>query len=146
VVCVASGGALFRWQEADGDRAEALKTWRAQGGESLRPLLPGCASELLLPQSYHAGCREADHLSRPYSLRASAAFLSTTLNVAPAELRCVVAPYHDLRLEEFRIGFMTKGSSELVHGAVWPCSMAKTRAARRPARSRQCCARSGWAR
>ncbi len=120
VVCVASGSALFRWQEEDGDRAEALKAWRAQGGEALRPLLPGCASELLLPQSYHAAAREADHLSRPYSLRASVAFLSTSLNIAPAELRCVVAPYHDLRLEEFRIGFMAKGSGELVHGAVWP--------------------------
>ncbi len=120
VVCVTSGSALFRWQEDDGDRAEALKAWSTQGGEALRPLLPGCASELLLPQSYHAGCRDADHLSRPYSLRASVAFLSTSLNIAPAELRCVVAPYHDLRLEEFRIGFMVKGSSELVHGAVWP--------------------------
>ncbi len=120
VACVASGGALFRWQEEGGDRDEALKAWRVQGGEALRPLLPGCAAELLLPQPYHAGAREADHLSRPYSLRASVAFPSTTLNVAPAELRCVVAPYHDLRLEEFRIGFMQKGGSELVHGAVWP--------------------------
>lgn len=120
VVCGPSGGALFRWQEDQGQRAEVHKVWSAQGGEALRPLLPGCASEMLLPQSYHAGCRDADHYSRPYSLRASVAFLSTTLNVTPAELRCVIASYHDQRLEEFRIGFTLRDSGELVHGAVWP--------------------------
>ena len=120
VVAVAHGTALFRWQEEDGERGEALKQWRSQGSETLRPLLPGCASELLMPQPYHAGCREADLSSRPYSLRASVAFLSTTLNLAPAELRCVVAPYYDKRLEEYRIGFMAKDSADLVHGAVWP--------------------------
>jgi len=120
VVCGASGAPLFRWQEENGDRAQVLKVWSAQGGETLRPLLPGCASELLLPQSYHAGCRDADHFSRPYSLRASVAFLSTTLNITPSQLRCVVASYHEQQLEEFRIGFILRESGELVHGAVWP--------------------------
>ncbi len=120
VVATSQGAPLFRWQEEKGERAEVLKVWAAQGGETLRPLLPGCASELLLPQSYHAGCRDADHFSRPYSLRASVAFLSTTLNIAPAQLRCVVASYHEQRLEEFRIGFILRESGELVHGAVWP--------------------------
>jgi len=126
VVTAPRGAAMFRWQEADGDRAAALKAWRSQGGETLRPLFPGCASELLLPQSYHAGAREADLSSRPYSLRASVAFLSTTLNIAPAELRCVVAPYYDHQLEEFRIGFLLKSSADsaesaaLIYGAVWP--------------------------
>ena len=114
------GAALFRWQEDDGDRVEAFKQWRSQGSETLRPLLPGCASELLLPQAYHAGCRDADRLSRPYSLRASAAFLSTTLNLTPAGLRAVVAPFYDQRLEEYRIGFTLKNSNEVVHGVVWP--------------------------
>ena len=120
VACSPAAGPLFRWQEDDGDRAQVQKLWSAQGGEALRPLFPGCASELLLPQSYHAGCRDADHASRPYSLRASTAFLSTTLNIAPAQLRCVVASYHDQRLEEFRVGFLLAESGELVHGAVWP--------------------------
>lgn len=120
VLAAPRGGALFRWQEEDGERTVALQEWRAQGGEALRPLLPGCASELLLPQSYHAGCRESDHLSRPYSLRASVAFLCTTLNLTPTALRTVIAPYYDRQLEEFRIGFLLKASGEMVHGAVWP--------------------------
>ncbi len=120
VAVVPRGAALFRWQEEDGDRNEALKQWRNQGGEVLRPLLPGCASELLLPQAYHAGCRNADRLSRPYSLRASVAYLSTTLNLTPAALRAVVAPFYDQNLEEYRIGFTLKGSNEVIHGVVWP--------------------------
>ncbi|MFA6314657.1 MAG: DUF2863 family protein [Sterolibacterium sp.] len=120
VATVPHGAALFRWQEDDGNRAEALNQWRAQGGESLRPLLPGCATELLLPQPYHAGCRDADRLSRPYSLRASVAYLSTTLNLTPAGLRAVIAPFYDQRLEEYRIGFTQKDSNEVIHGVVWP--------------------------
>ncbi|MCX7172927.1 MAG: DUF2863 family protein [Proteobacteria bacterium] len=120
VAAVPHGAAVFRWQEEDGNRVEALKQWRSQGGEALRPLLPGCASELLLPQPYHAGCRDADRLSRPYSLRASVAYLSTTLNLTPAGLRAVIAPFYDQRLEEYRIGFTLKESNEVIHGVVWP--------------------------
>jgi len=120
VAAAPHGAALFRWQEVDGNRVEALKQWRSQGGEALRPLLPGCASELLLPQPYHAGCRDADRLSRPYSLRASVAYLSTTLNLTPAGLRAVVAPFYDQQLEEYRIGFTLKSANEVIHGVVWP--------------------------
>lgn len=119
-VAAPRGAALFRWQETDGSRAEALKQWRSQGGEALRPLLPACAVELLLPQPYHAAAREADRGSRPYSLRAAVAFLQTTLNAAATDLRAVLAPYYDRQLEEYRIGFALKESTDVVHGVVWP--------------------------
>jgi hypothetical protein len=112
--------ALFRWQEDDGNRDDALAQWRTQGGEALRPLFTGCAYELLLPQPFHAGCREADRQARPYSLSASAAFLATTLNIPPAKLRAVVAPFFDHRLEEYRIGFTQLGDDQVIHGVVWP--------------------------
>jgi Protein of unknown function (DUF2863) len=119
-VAAPRGAAMFRWQETDGSRAEALKQWRSQGGEALRPLLPACAVELLLPQPYHAAARDADRASRPYSLRAAVAFLQTTLNVATNELRAVSAPYYDRRLEEYRIGFTLHDSPDVIHGVVWP--------------------------
>lgn len=119
-VAAPRGAALFRWQEEDGSRNEALKQWRLQGGDALRPLLPACALELLLPQPYHAAAREADRASRPYSLRAAVAFLQTTLNVAAADLRAVVAPYYDRQLEEYRIGFTLRNAGDVVHGVVWP--------------------------
>jgi hypothetical protein len=114
------GTALFRWQEEDGTRTEALKQWQLQGSESLRPLLPACAFELLLPQAYHAAAREADRASRPYSLRAAVAFLQTTLNLAVTDLRAIVAPFVDRQVEEFRIGFTTRESADVMHGVVWP--------------------------
>jgi hypothetical protein len=119
-ICVPAGGPLFRWQEEDGSRTEATKQWRAQGGEALRPLLPACAIEPLLPQAFHAAVREADRASRPYSLRAAVAFLQTTLNISAGNLRAVVAPYYDRQLEEFRIGFTLGDAIEVIHGVVWP--------------------------
>jgi hypothetical protein len=131
-VATASGMPLFRWQEEDGTRAEAIKQWRLQGGDALRPLLPACAVELLLPQPYHAAAREADRASRPYSLRAAVAFLQTTLNVPVTELRAVVAPFYDRQLEEYRIGFTLGQSSEVVHGVVWPLLEAEDESAEAP--------------
>ena len=119
-VAAPRGGAVFRWQEEDGSRAEAIKQWRVQGGDAVRPLLPACAIEMLLPQPYHAAAREADRASRPYSLRAAVAFLQTTLNVAASELRAVVAPFYDRQIEEYRIGFTLKQNPDVVHGVVWP--------------------------
>ncbi len=132
-VAAPRGSALFRWQEDDGSRSEVLKQWRIQGGEALRPLLPACAVELLLPQPYHAAAREADRASRPYSLRAAVAFLQTTLNVAAGDLRAIMAPYHDRQLEEFRIGFTLQDSPDVVHGVVWPLLEAEDESAETPA-------------
>lgn len=132
-VAAARGAPLFRWQEKDGSRSEALKQWRSQGGEALRPLLPACAVELLLPQPYHAAAREADRASRPYSLRAAVAFLQTTLNLAAGELRAVLAPYYDRQLEEYRIGFTLRDSTEVVHGVVWPLLESEDESAETPA-------------
>lgn len=132
VVCAPAGAPLFRWQEEDGSRTEALKQWRLQGGEALRPLLPACALEPLLPQSFHAAVREADRASRPYSLRSAVAFLQTTLNISAASLRAVVAPYYDRQLEEFRIGFTLGEAAEVVHGVVWPLLENEDEAAEMP--------------
>jgi hypothetical protein len=114
------GAAIFRWQEKDGSREHSALQWRTQGGACLTPLLAGCATELVLPDAYFAACRQADRLSRGYSIRASVAFLSTTLDLPPDGLRAVIAPFFDRQLEEYRIGFTTLGANEVVHGVVWP--------------------------
>lgn len=119
-VAVPRGGALFRWQEEDGQRNSALTQWRAQGGACLAPLLPGCAIELVLPEAYFAASRAADKDSRPYSVRASVAYLGTVLETPAANLRAVLAPFWDRQLEEFRIGFGIRGQDGVVHGVVWP--------------------------
>ncbi|MDR2925919.1 MAG: DUF2863 family protein [Azoarcus sp.] len=117
---VPRGHAVFRWQESDGNRAEALAQWRAQGGVCLNPLLPGCALELVLPESYFAACRTVDKISRAYSVRASVAFLVTSLDVPVINLRAIIAPFWDEQIEEYRIGFTLPNSDNVVHGVVWP--------------------------
>ncbi|HHW65350.1 MAG TPA: DUF2863 family protein, partial [Rhodocyclaceae bacterium] len=108
-VAVPRGTPLFRWQEPDSSRDAALEQWRAQGGACLTPLLPGCAVDLVLPESYFAASRAADKDSRPYSVRASVAYLGTTLETPAANLRAVIAPFWENNLEEYRIGFTVRG-------------------------------------
>ncbi len=114
------GAALFRWQEIDGNRDPAQRSWALQGGEALRPLFPACAIEALPPLAFFAACREADRQSRAYALKASTAFLGTQLNLAPSDLRAVIGAFHDQRLEEYRIGFTRAGTVDVIHGVIWP--------------------------
>ncbi len=119
-VAVPRGAPLFRWNEKDGSREAALKEWIKQGSPNLEPLLTGCAYQPLLADAYHAACRNADKASRPYSLRASVAFLQTTLGLPADKLRAVIGPFHDRRLEEYRIGFGPRDRDATHHGVVWP--------------------------
>jgi hypothetical protein len=119
-VAVPRGKALFRWNEKDGSRDGALKEWLRQGSPNLEPLLTGCAWQPLLPDAYHAACRNADRLSRPYSLKASVAFLQTMLGLMPADIRAVVGPCYDRQMEEYRVGLGPKDKEETYHGIVWP--------------------------
>ena len=119
-IAVPRGNALFRWNEKDGSKEEALKEWIKQGSPSLEPLLTGCAWQPLLPDAYHAACRNADRASRPYSAKASIAFLQTTLGLMPDAIRAVIGPCYDRRLEEYRVGLGPKDGEAVYHGIVWP--------------------------
>jgi Protein of unknown function (DUF2863) len=113
------GRALFRWNEEDGSREQALSEWQTQSGPSIGALLPGCAAELLLPDAFYVAWRQADRQGRPFSLRASVAYLTTSLDVASERLRAVVAPFYEQEIEEYRIGFTLGPRDEVVHGVVW---------------------------
>ena len=120
-IAVPRGAPLFRWNEAKTVTHESsLKEWVKQGGPCLEPLLTGCAFETLLADAYHAACRTADMASRPYSLRASVAFLQTTLGKPAESLRAVIGGFYDKRLEEYRIGFGPRDNEAIYHGVVWP--------------------------
>ena len=120
-IAVPRGMPLFRWNESDDcTRESALKEWIKQGGPCLEPLLTGCAFQPLLADAYHAACRTADMASRPYSLRASVAFLQTTLGKPAESLRAVIGGFHDKRLEEYRIGFGPRDAESIFHGVIWP--------------------------
>lgn len=119
-VAVPRGSALFRWHEGDSTREKVLEAWTTQGAPNVEPLLAGCAFQIVLPDAYHAACREADRLSRPYSIQASVAFLASTLGTQPASLKAVIGPFHDHRLEEYRIALGPGDQEAVYHGVVWP--------------------------
>lgn len=119
-IAVPQGKALFRWNEKDGNKEQALKAWVKQGGPNLEPLFTGCTWQALLPDAYHAACRNADRLSRPYSLKAAVAFLQATLGLMPTDIRAVVGPCYDRRMEEYRVGLGPTTGDEVYHGIVWP--------------------------
>jgi Protein of unknown function (DUF2863) len=124
------GGPLFRWQEPqhhvnfEAVREAALEQWRAQAGPNVARLLPGCGTELLLPEAYYVACREADKLIRAVSVRAAVHYLTYTLGVEPGDLRAVIAGFgdevNDSQVDEYRIGFTLRQSSDVVYGIVWP--------------------------
>jgi hypothetical protein len=129
-VVAPQGAPLFRWQEAqhhinfEAEREAALEQWRAQAGPNIARLLPGCGVELLLPEAYYVACREADKLIRPVSIRAAVHYLTHTLGVEPNDLRAVVAGFgdevNDSQVDEYRVGFTLRQSSDVVYGIVWP--------------------------
>ncbi|MDR1849663.1 MAG: DUF2863 family protein [Zoogloeaceae bacterium] len=120
VAMVPHGTPVFRWNESDGNRDTARSAWEKQGGANFAAFLTGCAYQLLLPNAYHFACRSADLESRAYAVKASIAFLQASQGLMPEELRAVIAPCYDQRLEEYRIGFAPRDQDHQVfHGVVW---------------------------
>lgn len=125
-VAVPRGTAVFRWQEQAGaagvhtGRAQCLESWIAQGRPNLAPLLPSCGFELLLPDAFYVSVQDSDRRVRPYTIKASAAYLEGALPAEAAQLRAVVAGVGEQAVDEYRIGFGVKGNDAIVHGAVWP--------------------------
>lgn len=119
-IAVEPGKPLFRWNETDGNRDEAEKQWRAQGGANLKSALLGCAYELVLPDAYFAAWRRADRDGRAFSLTSAVAYLQSLLDVPASDLWAAVAPYYEQRLREWRIGFGRKDDDRVLHGVVWP--------------------------
>lgn len=121
-VAVPRHHAVFRWQESDSeqDRDTCAATWTAQVQATLAGLLPGCGFESLLPDAYYMNNREADRRVRPLSLRAAVHWLEGAAGIEPAELRAVVAGCGETIIDEYRVGFTTRNSNDVIYGCIWP--------------------------
>ncbi|HPG61991.1 MAG TPA: DUF2863 family protein [Casimicrobium sp.] len=121
---VTEGDPFYSWQEMTTSVEEArqavLTTWRAQGGNAIKPLLVGFPHELTLPRSFFSACRDADLASRAYSIGASVSYLEAVTNTTPDKLTAVIGGCWGKGLEEYRIGFSIGDSDEVVHGCIWP--------------------------
>lgn len=121
-VAVPRHHAVFRWQESDGeqDRDTCAATWTAQVQATLAGLLPGCGFESLLPDAYYMNNREADRRIRPLSVRAAVHWLEGAAGIEPSELRAVVAGCGETIIDEYRVGFTTRNSNDVIYGCIWP--------------------------
>jgi hypothetical protein len=125
-----AGAPLFRWQEPQHQAsisrpsASRPRAMARPGRPNIGRLLPGCGVELLLPEAYYVACREADKLIRPVSIRAAVHYLTNTLGVEPNDLRAVIAGFgdeaNDSQIDEYRVGFTLRSSSDVMYGIVWP--------------------------
>jgi len=121
---VEQGKPMFRWQETPGqagtDRSACQEQWTAQIQPTIAQLLPGCGFECLLPDAYYVSNREADRRVRPLMLQAAVAWLESALNLPASQLRAVIAACGEDRAEEYRIGFTSRQSNDVIYGCIWP--------------------------
>ncbi|MFZ6748453.1 DUF2863 family protein [Undibacterium sp. Ren11W] len=130
VVVVPAGQPLFRWQSISSPfdcalaKSEILAKWQEQAAPVLMRLLPGCSVELLLPEAYYTGCREADIRIRPISIRSAVFYLTQTLGVEASELTAIVAGFgvQEMpgQIDEYRVSFTLSDAPEVIYGVVWP--------------------------
>jgi hypothetical protein len=130
VVIAPAESPVFQWQmtPAPFDIAKAkeatLLLWKQRAHADIGHILPGCGFEFLLPESYYSGCREADILIRPISIRSAVFYLTQTLNVEAAELGAIIGrfgPETDPgQVDELRIGFTLRKAPEIIYGVIWP--------------------------
>jgi len=124
VALAEQGKPVFRWQESPGDtssdRSACQTQWAAQIQPTIAQLLPGCGFECLLPDAYYVSNREADRRVRPLALQAAVAWLESTLNLPSSQLRAVIGACGEDRADEYRIGFTTRQSNDVIYGCVWP--------------------------
>ena len=119
-VVVDKGAPIFRWQQAEMTQSEVLQAWQLDTKSIFAAMLPGCHFNCLLPNAFFSAWRKLEQEARVFSLRAAVNYLCEMLNVKPADLRAVIAPYYDQTLEEYRVGFNLVGAQQILHGVVWP--------------------------
>ncbi|MBC3870312.1 DUF2863 family protein [Undibacterium oligocarboniphilum] len=129
---------LFLWQtiEAPYDcaqaKSDALLVWESHAATNFKQLLPGCGTELLLPEAFYTACREADIRIRPVSVRSAVFYLAQTLSKEPDQFSVIIASFGAQetpgQVDEFRLSFCLKDAPEVIYGVVWPLYQAEDQA------------------
>lgn len=123
-IVVPKGQALFRWQEGSPDapisRAQCFEAWQTACAQVLSPMFTGCSVEYLQPDAYYISSREADRRIRPLALKAAATWLQTAAGLPGSRLRATIVACGESSIEEYRIGFSTSQSADVIYGCIWP--------------------------
>ncbi|MFC4299665.1 MAG: DUF2863 family protein [Castellaniella sp.] len=123
-VVVPRGEAVFQWQSplpAESLTQDAVAERWAEGcARILEPAFTGCQLEYLRPEAYYTGTRQADQGIRPLTLKAAATWLQTAAHIPGTDLRAALIACGEQTIEEYRIGFCTRQSNDVIYGCVWP--------------------------
>ncbi|TKR54078.1 DUF2863 family protein [Allopusillimonas ginsengisoli] len=125
VITVPRGQPLFQWQVRQSDdgypsRESCRDHWIKAAGHILATTFTGCQVEYLQPDAYYVNSREADRRIRPLALKAAVTWLQNAIQVPGTELRAVIAGCGESVTEEYRVGFSTRNSNEVIYGCIWP--------------------------
>ncbi|MFT0531268.1 DUF2863 family protein [Castellaniella hirudinis] len=124
LVVVPKGRALFQWQAPPADGApsrDAVATrWSEGCAQIVTPLFTGCLTEYLPPEAFYHSTRAADQAIRPLTLKAAITWLQTAAHLPGQELRAAIVACGDQAIEEYRIGFCTRQSNDVIYGCIWP--------------------------
>jgi hypothetical protein len=124
VAVVPKGQAVFRWQNPLADsfpsREQCRAAWEQGVSDIIGSLFTGCQTSFLTPDAYYTNNREADRHIRPLSLKAAVTWLQTAANLSASDLRATVVGCGEALLEEYRIGFSTRQSNDVIYGCIWP--------------------------
>ena len=122
-IAVPKGQPLFLWQSDDASavtREQCLENWTQASAATITPMFTGCSIEYLLPDAYYINSREADRRIRPLALKAAVTWLQTVAHLPGDELRATIAACGDNVIEEYRVGFSTQHSNDIIYGSIWP--------------------------
>lgn len=124
VIVVPKGQAVFRWQTPQDDaiaiRQACQQAWETASAEIISPLFTGCYLEYLQPDAYYMNSREADRRIRPLALKAAVTWLQTAAHIPGDDLRAVIIGCGNNSIEEYRVGFSSRQSNEVIYGCIWP--------------------------
>lgn len=113
---------LFRWQHSQGSpsRADCFQAWRQAAEPLFDKLFTGCSIQSLQPDAYYVNNREADRRMRPLALQAAVTWLQNVAGLRGSALRATIVACGQSVPEEYRIGFTSQQSNQVIYGCLWP--------------------------
>lgn len=123
-VAVPKGQPVFRWQTSGenivAERLACLAQWQAAIAPALQTRYTACSIDFVQPDAYYVNSREADRRIRPLALKSAVIWLQNAANLRGPELQAAIVGCGETMVEEYRVGFTTRHSNQVIYGCVWP--------------------------
>ena len=123
-IAVPKGQPVFCWQTSGenivAERLACLTRWEATVAPVLQTRYTACSIDFVQPDAYYINSREADRRIRPLALKSAVIWLQNAANLRGTELQAAILGCGETMVEEYRVGFTTRHSNQVIYGCVWP--------------------------